>query len=173
MANDLNQVVLVGRLTRDAELRFTQTGTAIGRMSIAVNRRKRSGDNQWADEVSYFDVVLWGKIAESLQSYLTKGKQVAVSGELRQSRWEQDGQKRSRVEVVASSVQLLGGRGDSMGAPMGSAMGSNMGAGMNSAPAQNAYSDFQEVQGFQSAQSFQSQGNVPGASDFEDDEIPF
>ncbi len=173
MANDLNQVVVVGRLTRDAELRFTQTGTAISRMSIAVNRRKRSGDNQWADEVSYFDVVLWGKIAESLQSYLTKGKQIAVSGELRQNRWEQDGQKRSKVEIVATNVQLLGGRGDSMGAPMGSSMNSNMGSAMGSAPSQGAYADFQQVQGFQSAQSFQPQASVPSGDDFDDDEIPF
>ncbi|RKX94180.1 MAG: single-stranded DNA-binding protein [Spirochaetes bacterium] len=108
MANDINTVVLVGRLTRDAELKYTNAGTAVCKFSLAVNRRKRSGD-QWTDEVSYFDVVLWGKQGEAIQQYLGKGKQVAVNGELRQNRWEQDGQKRSKVEIIAGNVQLLGG----------------------------------------------------------------
>ena len=106
MANDLNVVVLNGRLTRDCELKATTGGTSVCRFSIAVNRRKKTGDS-WGDEVNYFDVVLWGRSAESLQSYLTKGRQVSIEGELRQSRWEQDGVQRSRVEVYANNVQLL------------------------------------------------------------------
>ncbi len=109
MSNDINSVTLVGRLTREAELKYTNTGTPICKFSIAVNRRKKQGE-QWVDEVSYFDIVLWGKQGEAIQQYLTKGKQVAVSGELRQNRWEQDGQNRSKVEIVASDVQLLGGK---------------------------------------------------------------
>lgn len=108
MANDINIVTLVGRLTRESELKYTSGGTAVCKFSLAVNRKKRSGD-QWSDEVSYFDVVLWGKQGEALQQYLGKGKQVAVTGELRQNRWEQDGQSRSKVEVVANNLQLLGG----------------------------------------------------------------
>jgi len=108
--SDINQVVLVGRLTRDAELRYTNSGTAVGKMSLAVNRRRRS-DSGSNEETSFFDVVLWGKTAESLNQYLQKGKQIAIQGELRQSRWEQDGQSRSRVEVHAINVQLLGGGG--------------------------------------------------------------
>ncbi len=108
MANDINLVTLVGRLTRDSELKYTNSGTAVCKFSLAVNRKKRSGD-QWIDEVSYFDIVLWGKQGEAIQQYLGKGKQIAVSGELRQNRWEQEGQNRSKVEVVASNVQLLGG----------------------------------------------------------------
>ena len=104
---DINHVVLVGRLTRDAELRYTQVGTPIVRFSMAVNRRKKVGD-EWVDEVSFFDVVLWGKMGESINQYLVKGKQVAVTGELRQNRWEQDGQPRSKVEIIASNLQLLG-----------------------------------------------------------------
>ncbi len=126
MANsDVNVVVLVGRLTRDSELRYTNSGTAICRFSLAVNRRKRSGDS-WDTEANFFDVVLWGKQGEALQRYLEKGKQVSVSGELRQSRWEQNGQNRSRVEIVASTLQLLGGGsgGNSSGKrPEGSASG--------------------------------------------------
>lgn len=107
MASDINHVVLVGRLTRDAELKYIASGTAVARFSIACNRRKRSGE-QWVDEVSYFDIVLWGKTAENLVKYLTKGTQVALDGELRQNRWEQDGQARSKVEIVANNIELLG-----------------------------------------------------------------
>ena len=105
---DLNHVTLIGRLTRDAELKYTPVGLAISIFSIAVNRRRKNGD-QWVDEVSYFDINLYGKPAESLKQYLTKGKQVAVDGELRQDRWEKDGQNHSRIYIAANNVQLLGG----------------------------------------------------------------
>ena len=105
---DINRVFLVGRLTRGAELKYTNSGTAVTRFSVAVNRSRKNGD-KWEDEVSYIDVVLWGKMGESLNRYLQKGKQVALNGELRQSRWEQDGQTRSKIEVVAENVQLLNG----------------------------------------------------------------
>lgn len=104
---DINHVVLVGRLTRDAELKHINTGTAISKFSIAVNKKRKSGD-EWIEEVSYFDIVLWGKVAEALNPYLKKGKQVGIGGELRQNRWEKDEQKRSRVEITAHTVQLLG-----------------------------------------------------------------
>jgi single-strand DNA-binding protein len=105
---DINQVVLIGRLTRDAELKFTSSGQAVCKFSIAVNRRRKQGD-QWVDEANFFDIVLWGKQGETLSQYLQKGKQVGINGELRQDRWEQDGQNRSRIEVVANNLQLLGG----------------------------------------------------------------
>ena len=105
---DLNHVVLIGRLTRDAELKYTAGGQAVSKFSVAVNRRKKVGD-QWEDEANFFDIVLWGKQGESLQNYLLKGKMVGIDGELRQDRWQQDGQNRSKVEIVASYIQLLGG----------------------------------------------------------------
>ena len=105
---DINHVVLVGRLTRDAELKYTAGGQAVCKFSVAVNRRRKNGD-QWEDEANYFDVVLWGRQGESLNQYLVKGKTVGVEGELRQDRWQQDGQNRSRVEIVAGNIQLLGG----------------------------------------------------------------
>jgi single-strand DNA-binding protein len=111
---DINSVVLVGRLTRNAELKYTNTGMPVSKISLAINKRRKK-DEQWIDEVNYFDVTIWGKTAESLQPYLLKGKQIGVSGELRQSRWEQDGQSRSKVEVVATNVQLLGGGGGGKG----------------------------------------------------------
>ena len=105
---DINRVVLVGRLTRDAELKYTAAGQAVCKFSVAVNRRRKNGD-QWEDEANYFDVVLWGRQGESLNQYLVKGKAIGIDGELRQDRWQQDGQNRSKVEIVAGNIQLLGG----------------------------------------------------------------
>jgi len=105
---DLNHVVLIGRLTRDAEIKYTSGGQAVCKFSIAVNRRKKNGD-QWEDEANFFDIVVWGRQGESLHPYLVKGKMVGVDGELRQDRWQQDGQNRSKVEIVTNYLQLLGG----------------------------------------------------------------
>jgi single-strand DNA-binding protein len=105
---DLNHVVLIGRLTRDAELKYTAGGQAVCKFSIAVNRRRKNGD-QWEDEANFFDIVVWGRQGESLNQYLVKGKMVGIDGELRQDRWQQDGQNRSKVEIVANYLQLLGG----------------------------------------------------------------
>ena len=105
---DLNHVVLIGRLTRDAELKYTSGGQAVCKFSIAVNRRKKNGD-QWEDEANFFDIVVWGRQGESLHTYLKKGKMVGIDGELRQDRWQQDGQNRSKVEIITNYLQLLGG----------------------------------------------------------------
>ncbi len=107
---DINHVVLVGRLTRNAELKYTNSGAAVSKFSIAINQRRKK-DDQWVDESHFFDIVLWGKVAESLNQYLVKGKQVGIEGQLRQDRWEQEGQSRSRVEIFATNVMLLGGAG--------------------------------------------------------------
>ena len=111
---DLNHVVLVGRLTRDAELKSIASGQTVCKFSIAVNRRRKNGD-QWEDEPNFFDVVVWGRQGETLHQYLVKGKMVGVDGELRQDRWQQDGQNRSKVEIVANYLQLLGGGGNASG----------------------------------------------------------
>ncbi len=104
---DINVVVLVGRLTRDGELKYTKSGMPIARFSLAVNRSIKRGD-AWEDETSFFDVDFWGKGGEAINRFLTKGQQVAVEGELRQDRWEQDGQPRSKVVVNANNVRLMG-----------------------------------------------------------------
>jgi single-strand DNA-binding protein len=106
---DINQVVLVGRLTRDVELKYTNSGFAIANLSVAVNRRVKK-DDTWQDEGNFFNCVLIGKRAEALAQYLVKGKQIGIQGELRQDRWEQAGQPRSRVEIFVNNIQLLGGR---------------------------------------------------------------
>lgn len=106
--SDVNHVVLIGRLTRDSELKYTAGGTAVCKFAIANDRRKKVGD-EWKDETSFYDVVLWGKRGEAINQYLVKGKQVAIDGELHQNRWTQDGQSRSKIEIVADEVELLGG----------------------------------------------------------------
>jgi single-strand DNA-binding protein len=105
--SDVNNVTLIGRLTRDAELRYTANGKAVSKFSLAVNDKRKVGD-QWKDEAGFFEITLWGQLGESLNQYLTKGKQIAVTGKLTQERWEQDGQNRSKVLVTAATVQLLG-----------------------------------------------------------------
>ena len=108
MSQDLNHVILIGRCTRDATIKYTSGGMAIGSFSIAVNRRTKKGE-QWVEEASFFDVSLFGKSAEGLAQYLTKGKQIAVEGELHQNRWQNEGKSMSKIEINAINVQLLGG----------------------------------------------------------------
>jgi single-strand DNA-binding protein len=121
---DLSVAVLVGRLTRDAELKYTNSGQAVCHFSIATSSRVKKGD-QWVDESSFWDVDLWGKRAESVNQYLTKGKLVAVQGDMRQDKWEQDGQSRMKVKITANDVQLLG----STGGPSGQGGGQPYGGG--------------------------------------------
>ena len=107
--NDMNVCVLTGRLTRDAELRFTNGGTAVSNFSIAVNESAKQQDGSYADKACFFDVQLWGKSAESLQQYLTKGRQITINGRLKQETWQDQhsGQNRSKVVINASQLQLL------------------------------------------------------------------
>ena len=106
-----NVVVLIGRLTREAVLKSTASGTMVSKFSIAVNRKVKKNDD-WVDEPSYFDITCFGKQAESVHPFLFKGKMIAVVGELRQDRWIQDGQNRSRIEIIADQIQLLGDKKD-------------------------------------------------------------
>ena len=148
MATDLNHVVLVGRLTGDVgsderSFGYVANGQARANVSMAVNRSRKDGaSGNWIEEANFFDVTIWGKQAENLKPYLTKGKQIAVDGYLKQDRWEKDGQKFSRVSIVANSVQLLGGRSDG-----GQSMAGGASAGFQprndfSQPAMNSMPDF-------------------------------
>lgn len=115
---DTNNLTLCGRLTRDVgsderDFGYLQSGTCFAKLSLAVNESKKGQDGNWQDYANYFEVHLYGKIAENLKPYLTKGKQILVTGSLRQERWEKDGQKNSRVVINANNVQLLGGKSDS------------------------------------------------------------
>jgi single-strand DNA-binding protein len=109
--SDMNSVVLVGRLTRDPELRYTPQGAAVAELGLAVNRRFVKKDGEKVEEVSFIDVVAWNRLAETMAEYLKKGRQVVLLGSLVQERWQdkESGQPRSRIRVQAQSVQFLGG----------------------------------------------------------------
>lgn len=126
MARSINQVILMGRLTRDPETRTTSTGKSIASFSIAVDR---GGQEDAAD---FFDVTAWEKLGELVSQYLSKGRRCLVQGRLRQDSWEdkETGKKRSRIEVVATDVTFLDGPGEGSGdAPRG---GSGGGGGRKS-----------------------------------------
>ena len=106
--SDMNKWIGLGRVTRDAELKYTNSGTAVLNFSIAVNRSIPPRDGgEWKNEASFFDVQVWGKLAESKSQVLKKGKQVGIVAELRQDRWEQDGNQRQKIYLVAESIQPL------------------------------------------------------------------
>lgn len=163
---DINHCTLIGRLTRDAELKYTTTGTAVSRFAIACNRRARTdGAGNKIEESDFFEVTLWGKQAEGLHHYLIKGKQVAIEGRLQQDRWKDDqGQSHSRVGIIADNIQLLGG--SRVDLPQGNQQ--QQAQNWNQAPQQPAQSWSQAPQ--QQAQAW-SQAPAP-ASDFPED-LPF
>lgn len=103
-----NKVILLGNLTRDPEVRYTPSGAAVASFAIAVNRKYKQGE-ETKDDVSYFDIVVFGKTAENCGQYLKKGESVLIDGRLQQRRWEDkdSGAKRSKVEVVAQSVVFM------------------------------------------------------------------
>lgn len=115
MARSFNQVILMGNLTRDPELRTTPNGNNVCSFSLALNRSYKNSDGGWTEATDYIDIVAWGPLGERVAQYLTKGRPALVNGRLQSRSWEQDGQKRSKVEVVAQDVTFLGGPGGSDG----------------------------------------------------------
>jgi single-strand DNA-binding protein len=107
MASDLNRVILIGRLTRDPELKYLQSGTAVARFSIANNRRYSTAGEK-KEQVSFFECIAWSKLAEMLTEYCKKGQRIGIEGRLQQRSWDdQEGKKRSSVEIVVENVQFL------------------------------------------------------------------
>jgi single-strand DNA-binding protein len=116
MAGDINRVTLVGRLTRDPELRHLPSGQPVLQLGLAVNGRQRDDGGNWVDKPNFFDIKVFGNQAEMLSQHLAKGRRVGIDGRLDWSSWEaQDGTKRSKVEVVAFQVQFLDSRGEAEG----------------------------------------------------------
>lgn len=107
----LNRVFLMGNLTRDPELKYTQSGLAVCDFGLAVNRKYKTGGGEDREEVLFVDVSAFGKQAETASEYLRKGRGVLVEGRLKLDQWEKDGQKRSKHTVVADRVHFLGGKG--------------------------------------------------------------
>ena len=105
-----NRVVLLGNLTRDPELRYIPSGTAVTDIGLAVNDRRKSASGEWVEETTFVDVTLWGRTAEVASEYLTKGSPVLIEGRLKLDTWESnDGQKRSKLKVICERMQMLGG----------------------------------------------------------------
>lgn len=149
--SDLNRVTLVGRLTRDPEVRYTAGGMPIVNLGLAVNGRQKDASGNWGEKANFFDVKLFGERFERLAQHLEKGRRVGIDGRLEFSSWESDGQKRSKVEIVASELQFLDGKSDGEGAARTSFGGA---ADTASAPAADTF--------------------VPvGAGVASDDDIPF
>ncbi|HYG84283.1 MAG TPA: single-stranded DNA-binding protein [Verrucomicrobiae bacterium] len=112
MAKSINQVILMGRLTRDPELRTTPNGKNVCSFSLAVDRAYGQDDS-----ADFFDITAWDKLGELVNQYLKKGRRCLVQGRLSYRAWEQDGQKRSKVEVIAEDVTFLDGPNDGAGSP--------------------------------------------------------
>lgn len=134
---DLNKVMLMGNLTRDPEVRYTPKGSAVGDLSIAINRVYRTDDGQSREEVCYVDIVVWGRQAETCKEYLQKGRPIFVEGRLQLDQWESNGEKKSKLRVVAERVQFLGSGGGGGGTGGGGSRPARSSSG-GGAPASSA-----------------------------------
>jgi single-strand DNA-binding protein len=123
MARSLNQVTLMGNLTRDPELRQTPNGQNVCSFSLALNRSYKDASGEWQEATDFIDIVAWGPLAERVSQYLTKGRRCLVQGRLQSRSWEQDGQKRNKVEVLANDVTFLDSRGGGEGGEGGNYQG--------------------------------------------------
>ena len=133
MARSLNQVTLMGNLTRDPELRQTPNGQNVTSFSLALNRSYKDASGEWQEATDYIDIVCWGPLAERVAQYLSKGRRCLVQGRMQSRSWEQDGNKRSKVEVLANDVTFLDGRGGGDGESSSSDGGSQAPAPSSSA----------------------------------------
>src|ERR1700687_2279184 len=121
-----NRVILIGNLTRDPELRYIPSGTAVTEIGLAVNDRHKGPNGDWIEETTFVDVTLWARTAEVASEYLSKGSSVLIEGRLKLDTWEKDGKKNSKLRVIGEKMQMLGGRGGGgggggQGAPRGAA----------------------------------------------------
>src|SRR3954462_4716612 len=129
-----NRVILLGNLTRDVEVRYLQSGTAVADVGLAVNDRRKGQNGEWIEETTFVDVTLWGRTAEVAGESLGKGSPILVEGRLKYDTWEKDGQKRSKLSVVCERMQMVGGKGGGGG---GSAGGGSAGGGGGASRGQN------------------------------------
>jgi len=114
-----NRVILLGNLTRDVEVRYLQSGTAVADVGLAVNDRRKGQNGEWIEETTFVDVTLWGRTAEVAGEYLGKGSPILIEGRLKYDTWEKDGQKRSKLSVVCERMQMVGAKGGGGGGGRG------------------------------------------------------
>jgi single-strand DNA-binding protein len=136
-----NRVVLLGNLTRDPELRYTPSGTAVTEVGLAVNDRRKNATGEWVEETTFVDVTLWGRTAEVASEYLNKGSSVLLEGRLKLDTWEKDGKKNSKLRVVGERMQMLGGRGGGGGGGAGGGGGGRVAQTPRHEPAVGAAHD--------------------------------
>jgi len=154
-----NRVVLLGNMTRDVELKYTQSQLAVTDIGLAVNDRRKNASGEWVEETTFVDVTLWGRTAEVASEYLGKGSPVLIEGRLKLDQWEgRDGEKRSKLRVVGERMQMLGG-------PGGGGGGGGGGGRRSSGPSRSA-SEYSQPAPQDDYNNDQSQG-AP------DDDIPF
>jgi single-strand DNA-binding protein len=156
-----NRVILVGNMTRDPELRYIASGTAVSDIGLAVNDRVKKGD-QWVEETTFVDVTLWGRTAEIANEYLSKGSPVLIEGRLKLDRWEKEGQKHSKLKVIGERLQMLGGRGEG-------GQGGRGGGGRSSGRSSGGGGGGDEFQQpYEESEQYTSAGGPPPS-----DDIPF
>jgi single-strand DNA-binding protein len=161
-----NKIILAGNLTRDVEVRYTQSGSAIGNTAIATSRKFKSATGEQKEEVLFVDLTFFGRTAEIANQYLRKGSKVLVDGRLKLDQWTaQDGSKRSKHSVTVENLQMLGSKGENE-ARMG-------GGGYNNAPAQDTYSQPTPSQATPQAAPKQAAPTTIPEIDINEDEIPF
>lgn len=107
-----NRVLLIGNLTRDPELKYIPSGTAVTELGLAINDRRKGDDGQWVEETTFVDVTLWGRQAEIACEHLGRGAGILIEGRLKLDTWEKDGKKNSKLRVVGERMQMLGGKGE-------------------------------------------------------------
>ena len=167
-----NRVILMGNLTRDVELRYIPSGTAVTEITLAVNDKRKDANGQFVEETTFVDITLWGRTAEICNEFLGKGSGVLIEGRLKLDQWDdkQTGQKRSKLRVTGDRMQMLP-RGDNRG---GGGGGRSF---QDSNPTPPAQSFQQQTQDDQGAQQFQSEpapfDNPPSSPPPVDDDIPF
>ena len=166
-----NRVILLGNVTRDPELRYISTGTAVTEIGLAVNDRRKTASGEWVEETTFVDVTLWGRTAEVAGEYVTKGAPLLIEGRLKLDTWEKDGKKNSKLRVVCDRMQLLGSKSDgskSDGPRSGGATRPRPAAGR---PAPDG-GDFEQSEPDYDGSQESPQGHS-GSSVGADDDIPF
>jgi len=160
-----NRVVLVGNLTRDPELRYIPSGMAVTDIGLAVNEKRKNANGDWIEETTFVDVTLWGRTAEVVSEYATKGAPLLIEGRLKLDTWDdkQTGQKRSKLKVVGERMQLLGAKGQG---------GGGQGGGEGGGPRPASRPSQQDTQYSQAAPPDEAYDAPPSGSSGGDD-IPF